>query len=590
MSKTVPKPKTSNEIADTIPHAPDSERAIIGALLLDNSLIRVARDRLKPGYFYLRSNRFAFEAALALDARGIATDPVQLGEELRQRGTLDAVGGMAHVALFTDYAVRSDFDGHCERVSETALRRMLWVLTNRSAEAANSAQSMAEILAGLRELVKEAEARLEQARPSNFTLAKDWAAFDAEEFQEGERIAFAVERGEAALVNALPNAGKTTLALNVALALAAGRSLAPVVTEAIERRVLYVDGETRRARLKRDLRTMTAGFSRAETMAVGRNLHLVCEAEIGTESLALTRSDHWPKFGKEAVRVKPDFIVIDTLASLCPVFNENDNSEQQRRIWTPLQKLARDCNAAVLVLHHVGKRNEDSQTPEAVYRGRGASASGGFARAVWLLTPDPVTPGLSTLKCVKAKGQTPPETRLQLDSGSRWFVAMTAIIAKTKTALERVLDFVTTERRLAEIEAALKADFSRRSIERTLAEAIELGKLELVKRGTYKPASASSATSAQDLFAEVAELAERPWNVAESSTTEAENGPQNPFPPLPPHPIGLAETVTVNNSNDLASVPQNGQNEGWRKVRKEKRAAEFSDVPRPNSSRKVGRI
>src|SRR5581483_1313173 len=51
-------------------------------------------------------------------------------------------------------------------------------------------------------------------QPNQTGLAKSWADFDAEQYTQGERIAFAVERGEIALMNALPNAGKTTLAIN----------------------------------------------------------------------------------------------------------------------------------------------------------------------------------------------------------------------------------------------------------------------------------------------------------------------------------------------------------------------------------------
>lgn len=529
-----------------VPHSPDSERAVIGCLLLDGKFFAKAREALKPAYFYLPSHRLCYEAALNLEARGLAVDPVQMAEELRAAGNLEKVGGLSYITAYLDYAIHSDFESHCERVIEFATRRMFWVLTTRAAASANSAQPVEEILDGLRELLIEAESRIERVRPSDSGLATSWAEFESESFVAGERIAFAVERGEAALVNALPNAGKTTVSLNAAISLAAGRTFAPVVTEARERRVLYVDGETRRARLQRDLRTMTAGFSREESIAVGRNLHIICEAEIGKESLALTRADHWQKFAKAALQTKPDFIVIDTMVSLCPVFNENDNAEQQRKIWTPLQKLARDCNAAVLVLHHVGKRSEDSRTPESVYRGRGASAGGGFARAVWLLIPDPVTPGLSTLKCVKAKGEVPQETRLQLGE-NRWFVPMIATTARPKSLLERIIEFVTTEKRVAEIEAALKPDFARRTVEGAISEAVELGKLKQIKRGIYGPASAFSAQPALASFAEDAEG-------AEGNASEAENQSPPTVPHVPHSPIGSAEsaeTATINKSNDL---------------------------------------
>jgi hypothetical protein len=337
-------------------------------------------------------------------------------------------------------------------------------------------------------------------------IAVSWADFDAEQFPQGERIAFAAERGEIALLNALPNTGKTTLALNVAVCLAAGRGFPPMVTERKPRRVLYIDGETRRPRLQRDLRTMTKGFSREEAMAVGQNLHIICEAEIKGESIALTRTDHLVQLSADALRVKPDFIVIDTLSSLCPVFNENDNAEQTRKVWRPLQKIARDCDAAMLVNHHVGKHSEDSLTPERVYRGRGASASGGAARAVWLLLPDPVTPGLSTLACVKAKGETPADVRLQLDPATRWIRILEAV-APGPTPLQIVAAAVTEECGTAEIVAKLKDRLKSRAVKDYLAEAVEQGLIRKVKYGVYAPKSAENAQSAKDQNAQPAQSA-----------------------------------------------------------------------------------
>ncbi len=283
-------------------------------------------------------------------------------------------------------------------------------------------------------------------------------------------------------------------------------------------------------------------------------MHIVCEAEIDGESFSLTRKDHLLKFSQEALRVKPDLIVIDTLASLCPVFSENDNAEQQRSVWRPLQKLARDCDAAILVLHHVGKRSEDGQTSESVYRGRGASASGGAARAVWLLIPDLTAIGCSTLRCVKAKGDTPQEARLQLDG--RWMTAMNIDIPKPVTAVEQVLGIVNREMRKSEIVAALDTVLPKRTVERALAEAIQLRRLRVVKTGHYAPIAPDSANSASltnTPLAEVAEVAEEdqaetpptpptPKGVAELAGN-GRLGAQNDSPPLPPHSMELAEVA-----------------------------------------------
>jgi hypothetical protein len=374
-------------------------------------------------------------------------------------------------------------------------------------------------------------------------LAVSWADFEAEEFIQGERIAFAVERGEIVLLNALPNAGKTTLAINTAISLASGRRFPPLVTEPQPRRVLYIDGETRRARLQRDIRTMMKDFSHEELLAVRQNLHIICEVEINGESLALTDIAHLLQISVDALRVKPDFIVVDTFSSLCPVFNENDNAEQSRRVWRPLQKLARDCDAAILVLHHIGKRNEDSQASERVYRGRGASASGAAARSVWLLAPDPVKPGLSTLSCVKAKGECPADVRLQLNAETRWMRQL-EVVAPQPTQLEIVAAKVTREMKTAEIVAVLSAQMGERAVKDYLAEAVEQGLIRKVKYGVYGPKSAENAESAKGQNAQSAQSAQSPEN------ENAENA----------EVIGNALSAFSDKANETNNLPKSAEN------------------------------
>lgn len=348
-------------------------------------------------------------------------------------------------------------------------------------------------------------------------LAASWADFDLEEFPPGERIAFAVERGELALLNSLPNAGKTTLALNAALCLAAGREFLPLVTGRTPRRVLYIDGETTRVRLQRDLRVMTRGFSRDEAMAVGRNLHIICEAELKSEPLSLTRQDHLLLLSDEAETLQPDFIVVDTLAALCPLVSENDNGEQGRKIWRPLRKLARDCNAGMLINHHVGKRAEDSQTPERVYRGRGASASGGAARAVWLLIPDATTPGLVRLACVKAKGDTPADVTLQHNPQTRWMDVGHAA-PPTPTPYQQVVGVFNGQpmKRAAVLEKL--QGWKPATVDRYLKEAVERGDLDKSPGGIYrKPQKPQNPTPYREwgngVFSETVEPGEDSGNL-----------------------------------------------------------------------------
>jgi replicative DNA helicase len=47
-----------------MPHSPDSERAVIGSILLDNTLLNSAGRELPPDWFYVPSYRTIFRAML----------------------------------------------------------------------------------------------------------------------------------------------------------------------------------------------------------------------------------------------------------------------------------------------------------------------------------------------------------------------------------------------------------------------------------------------------------------------------------------------------------------------------------------------
>lgn len=315
-------------------------------------------------------------------------------------------------------------------------------------------------------------------------LALSYDQFSAKKVVEGEPIAFNVQRGETILLVAKPNTGKTTLALNACLALITGHELTPVVTAGSKRRVLYVDAETRSARMQKDLRWLVKDFSDAEVQLINKNLHIICDAEIDGEPLSLTDPKHWQSLQNEVAWIKPDFIVLDTMPALFHVFNENDNAEQNRKVWRPLQHLARKSEAAILVTHHNGKpRSEEGATPDKMYAGRGASSSAGAARAVWTLERDKVT-NVTTLTRAKAKGYAEEDFKLQLDA-SRWFRELKAVVSKSTYDLLR--EKVTTEMTAKEIKLVMADVAKARQVESLLAQAISNGHLVRGKRGDYRP-------------------------------------------------------------------------------------------------------
>ncbi|MGI9105761.1 MAG: replicative DNA helicase [Pyrinomonadaceae bacterium] len=84
-----------------LPHSAESERAILGAIILDNGLVNQAIELLKPEDFYVRAHYHVFRAMISMSERGAEINPILLGEELRRDSALDQVGGIAFISELT---------------------------------------------------------------------------------------------------------------------------------------------------------------------------------------------------------------------------------------------------------------------------------------------------------------------------------------------------------------------------------------------------------------------------------------------------------------------------------------------------------
>ena len=84
-----------------LPNSSEAERAILGAVLLDNGLISQAIEQLRPEDFYVPSHRRIFIAMIALFERGAEINPILIGEELKKENALEAVGGVSFITNLT---------------------------------------------------------------------------------------------------------------------------------------------------------------------------------------------------------------------------------------------------------------------------------------------------------------------------------------------------------------------------------------------------------------------------------------------------------------------------------------------------------
>jgi len=83
------------------PHNDDAERALIGAMLIDDNAVIIAQQYVRSDDFYSPRHRKIFDAVLALFHKGTRPDLLTLSTELERAGKLDESGGYDYIASLT---------------------------------------------------------------------------------------------------------------------------------------------------------------------------------------------------------------------------------------------------------------------------------------------------------------------------------------------------------------------------------------------------------------------------------------------------------------------------------------------------------
>ncbi|HZH92435.1 MAG TPA: DnaB-like helicase N-terminal domain-containing protein, partial [Pyrinomonadaceae bacterium] len=115
-----------------LPHSAEAERAILGAIVLDNGLVNQAIELLRPDDFYVRAHQHLFRAMISMSERGAEINPILLGEELRRDGALEQVGGIAFISELT-YGLPhfTNIAAYAKVVRDKSLMRQLVKVANK---------------------------------------------------------------------------------------------------------------------------------------------------------------------------------------------------------------------------------------------------------------------------------------------------------------------------------------------------------------------------------------------------------------------------------------------------------------------------
>src|SRR2546430_2175722 len=178
-----PEPIRDSFLERPLPSSPETERAILGAIILDNTLIAQAVELLKPSDFYVPSHRRIFVAMIALFEKGSEINPILVAEELRRDNSLDSSGGVLFLTNLTNGLPHVTSIVQFAKVvrGKSLLRQLVKVANKITAEALEEEDEPQNILDHAEQAIFAlADERIRQGfehikHPAERVLGKAWA-------------------------------------------------------------------------------------------------------------------------------------------------------------------------------------------------------------------------------------------------------------------------------------------------------------------------------------------------------------------------------------------------------------------------------
>ncbi len=368
-----------NDTAATrpLPQDTETERALLGAILIYNELIIQVSALLSPDDFFVDLHGKVFQHMVMLSMKGAPIDEITLKDSLDAAGSRDTVS-LAFLSGLADGAPRLQNVRHYADIikRKSLLRKLIWAAQEISEMGYSQDEDVPTIL-------RAAETRI-------FDIAQSYvkknyiplvtALYEAYShlaslyetktaltgittgFQRLDLLTCGLQRGELTIIAARPSMGKTTLAVNMAMnaALLENRSVAifslEMTAKQLALRILSSEARIDHQKVR------SGFFSKQDWDYLGRALGRL---EGGSkvfidETAGLSVVELQSKARRLKREEGLDLIVIDYLQLMtADTGRKNDNRVQEiSEISRSLKALAKDIDVPVIALSQLSRSTE----------------------------------------------------------------------------------------------------------------------------------------------------------------------------------------------------------------------------------------
>jgi replicative DNA helicase len=363
------------------PHSIEAEQGVLGCLLLDpQQSVGEILNRFKgtPEFFYHLPHRTVFEHVVAMADAREAVDLITLQQRLKDRGELEAIGGLAYLVSLQD-AVPSaaNLTYYLDIVWEKyLLRRVLRACADVSSKVYDVETEVDKFVdeveteflrlseekeaskAGavtMKDLVHEAIGKIEEMHANKGSVSGI-----ATGFHDLDRMTSGFQPGDMVVIAARPSVGKTSLAMNVAEHVAL-RLQVPVGVFSLEMSASSLVLRLLCSHARVNLRTIREGMmGERDFPKLTRAAGELCQSPLfidDTAGLSILQLRAKARRMHQQHGIK--LFVIDYLQLLHSTSRRADNRQQEvADISTGIKALAKELKVPVIVLCQLNREPE----------------------------------------------------------------------------------------------------------------------------------------------------------------------------------------------------------------------------------------
>jgi hypothetical protein len=380
-----------------LPHSDEAERAILGAVLLNNRHAPTAFAMLDARDFYAVRHATIFEALRKLHAAGSALDLVTLRDALDQAHALARVGGVGALPELIDGTARSANVEHYARIvkAKATLRDRIAAAERYQRVAMNGA-TPEEQMQAWSDLMRH-DATAGAWTPANLEGVTD---------PNVGRVECLVDRlipkGENVGIAATFKSGKSLAVYSLLLSALRGSHVFGVFDVPRPLRIVVFQEEMPSREDDRRLRRLALGMGLdpADLLAFVTSGQLVFYNRVG---LDLSAADGIGRFHSAVRAASADLVILDSLIAAAGAVDLNDNGAVRRMFSAAFLPLTTE-GRSVVYLHHKrkamgGQRGKDADRDSFLGAQAIAAASGRMYSLERLDDPDDAPDDPTRFRC-----------------------------------------------------------------------------------------------------------------------------------------------------------------------------------------------